>query len=219
MSFLYRFAVSVGRKQPYIDWANGFGDGVELTEDTAGSNRTIYLVPETDGEPDRDQILNEAWESIFEEELAAWMLKEEDWPSTRTREMFDAWFDAEITSTVIDLAPDEPLTQAEVESIDLNAALHRCAWCDIELDDEDGHMIGFKISRRETLAHRHGLTVPITLTDDRVLLGVVPSEDSEAWTSGEDLMLRACSSRCERALRSAVPKALRKAFGSSRLSG
>jgi hypothetical protein len=34
MTFLYRFALTVTRRQPYIDWANSVDDdGPELTED------------------------------------------------------------------------------------------------------------------------------------------------------------------------------------------
>lgn len=39
--------------------------------------------------------------------------------------MFDSWFDAEMTDTVIDLAPDEPLTDEDVELEDLDLACAR----------------------------------------------------------------------------------------------
>jgi hypothetical protein len=48
MSFLYRAALTITRKQPYIDWANSQGDGgPELTAELANDRRTIYLVPES----------------------------------------------------------------------------------------------------------------------------------------------------------------------------
>ena len=45
-------------------------------------------------------MLDEYWEHIFEEELAAWMRLESDWPAPRTRAMFDEWFSAELTESV-----------------------------------------------------------------------------------------------------------------------
>jgi hypothetical protein len=216
MSFLYRAAITMTRKQPYIDWANSITDGgPELTPELAGHRRTIYLVPESDQEPELATLLDEFWEQIFEEELAAWIVHSEDWPSPRTREMFDAWFDAQVTDSVFDLTPEEPLTQADVEAMDLDDAVHRCAWCDIEVDEDAGRLVGFKLADRGRLAHREGFVVSIAVDDERVATGVMSREDSDAARAGEDIVFRACTSRCEKALRSAVPKALRKAFRSA----
>ena len=210
MSFLYRFAVTITRKQPFIDWANSFDDDVELTAEIADAGRTIYLVPETTDEPDRAEILDEFWDSIFEQELGAWVLSDEKWPAPRTREMFDEWFDAEITSAVFDLTPDEPLTQQQVELIDLEEAVSRCAWCEIDLVEGAGRVVGFKVADADRFAEREGLTVPIPIDEDRIVVALVPPRDSEPARAGEDLVFRACSTRCERALRSVVPKALRR---------
>ena len=104
MSFLYRFAVTVTRQQPYIDWANSFDDGgPELSKELADDRRTVYLVNETDVRSDLRAILDEHWLDIFEKELGMWMEREADWPAERTREMFDAWFAVEVTDTVVDV--------------------------------------------------------------------------------------------------------------------
>ena len=50
--------------------------------------------------------------------------------------MFDAWFDVELCASAYDLDPAEPLTQAEVDSLDLAEALEVCAGCGIEVDPE-----------------------------------------------------------------------------------
>jgi hypothetical protein len=214
VSFLYRFAITITRKQPYLDWANRLGDGApELTEDLAQDRRTIYLVPESTAEPDRAALLDQFWEQIFEEELSAWDLDSNAWPAPKTREMFDAWFDADVvTSAVMDLTPDEPLTEAEVEGIDLDDALHSCAWCDIELVDGAGRFVAFKLADRARLAYREGLVVPLIVDDDRTVVGIMTSGDSDEARAGEDLLFRACTGGCERALRSVVPKALRNMF-------
>jgi len=213
MSFLYRHAITITRKQPYLDWANNVDDddGPKLTAELADDRKTIYLVPESDRQPDFGRLLDEFWEEIFEEELAAWMLDDGDgsWPAPRTREMFDAWFGAEITESVFDLTPEEPLTEAEVEGMNLDDAVHRCAWCDIEVDEGAGRFVGFKLEDRGRLAHREGLVVPLAV-DERFAMGIMSRADSDAARAGEDLVFRACTSRCEKARRKFVPKALRK---------
>jgi hypothetical protein len=213
MSFLYRFAITITRKQPYIDWANSIDDnGPELTTELADDRRTIYLAPESDDRPNLESLLDEVWEQIFEEELAAWMLDDEDWPKPLTRDMFDAWFDSELTDSVFDLTPEEPLTQADVEGADLDEAVHRCAWCDIEVDEGGGRFVGFKLEDRGRLAHREGLVVPLAVDKEHVVIGIMSRADSDAARAGEDVVFRACTSRCEKAIRKAVPKALRKAL-------
>jgi hypothetical protein len=212
MSFLYRFAVTITHKQPYIDWANSFDDGgPELAADLADDQRTIYLVPESDQRPSAAKLLDEFWEDIFEEELAAWMQQEKDWPTPRTREMFDDWFIAAVSDHVFDLTPDEPLTHAEVEALGVEAALRRCAWCDIDIDEGTGRVVGFKLPNRERFAHREGLTLPLAIDNEQVVVGIMSPADSDLSRAAEDVVFRACTSRCEKALRKAVPKALRKA--------
>jgi hypothetical protein len=63
MSFLYRAAITITRKQPYIDWANSFDDnGPELTAELADDRRTIYLVPESPEGPNIESLLDGFWE-------------------------------------------------------------------------------------------------------------------------------------------------------------
>jgi hypothetical protein len=112
MSYLYRHALFVSRKRPYLDWANGLNDGGPgLSEDVSLRQRTVYLVPELDREPDLGCLLDEFWEDIFHEKLASWSLKDESWPTIRTRDMFDRWFDVELNASLYNLTPEEPLTQ------------------------------------------------------------------------------------------------------------
>ena len=212
MSFLYRAAITISRKQPYIDWANSVDDdGPELTAELADDRRTIYLVPESDDPSNLESLLEEFWEPIFEEELATWVQDDEDWPKPLTREMFDAWFDSELTDSVFDLTPEEPLTEAEVEESELAFAVRHCAWCDIEVDESGGRFVPFKLADRGRLADREGLVVPLAVGEERVVTGVMSLADSDAARAGEDIVFRACTSRCEKALRSVVPKALQKA--------
>ena len=72
-------------------------------------------MPEVIREPNLESLLAEFWEQIFETELGLWMEEEQTWPQARSRHMFDAWFESEVTSSVCDLTPEEPLTHDEVE--------------------------------------------------------------------------------------------------------
>jgi len=139
-----------------------------------------------------------------------WMEEEDDWPAARTREMFDAWFGAEITDTVIDLVPEQPLTETDAELADLNEALHFCAWCELEVEAGPGRFVGFKLEDRDRFADRAGLTLSLRINPERSVTGIVTPDDSEEAVSGDDLVFRACSSRCAKAIRKVVPKALRK---------
>src|SRR5262245_12569208 len=206
MSFLHRVGITITRKQPYIEWANSFDDGPQLTEELAHDRRTIYLAPETTQDPDPVALLGEFWEQIFEAELSAWMLDAEDWPTPRTRELFDSWFEAEVTGSVYDLTPDEPLTHLDLELSDLDVVMHRCGWFAVELEDHTGRLVAFQAPDRTRLAHRAGLAVAVPIDDERIVIGAMSPDESDAARQGEDVLFRVCSRRCEKALEKAVPK-------------
>src|SRR4051794_13909682 len=197
----------VTRKPPYIHWANAVPDGgPELTAALAAEMRTVYLAPESDGPPDRDAILDEFWLDLFEAELAAWTSDEAHWPQPLTREMFDAWFDVELTAPVFDLTPEEPLSQEEVDLEEVADALAHCAWCGLEVDEDADRFVAFALSDRSRLAHRESRTVPLIAGDDTVIVGVMSPTDSDEAKGGGDLLFRVCTTRCEKAIRKAVPK-------------
>jgi hypothetical protein len=214
MSFLYRHGLLISRKQPYIDWANSLEEGgAVLSYDVSRAHRSLYLVPEADGEPDLNSFIGEFWEDIFENELGAWMIAAETWPQPRTREMFDAWFDVELNDSVFDLTPEEPLTQADVDADDFKKMMERCASCGLEILENDGRMVGFKLNNRALYAPFEGRVLPLPLdaaNDGAVVLTLVTSQDSEAAKAGDDVVVRVCSSGCEKVMRSVVPKALRR---------
>jgi hypothetical protein len=211
MSFLYRAAITITRRQPYIAWANGTADGeVELTGEFANDRRTVYLVAEFENGSDLGDLLDDRWEQIFEEELAAWSEDETEWPASRTRELFDQWFGAELTESVIDLDPTEPLTETDVELADLADAFQTCAWCELEIEKDEGRTTGFPLVDRERFEGREGLVLPIPIDKDDVLVGIVTPRDSDDARAGNDLLFRVCSSRCEKIVRKLVTKALRR---------
>lgn len=216
MTFLYRHALFVSRRQPYLDWANGVGDGDSaLDAEVSRKERTVYLAPETDGEPDLAELLDDSWEDIFEEELAAWLMAEQGWPQERTREMFDAWFDVELCASVYDLAPEEPLTQAQVDALDLADAVDICAGCGIDVEDGSGRFVGFTVADRSRIALLQGRVLHLPVDEEQVVPCIATVDDSEEARAGDDLLVRVCSSGCEKAVRKVVPKALRRFLGRS----
>jgi hypothetical protein len=214
MSFLYRSAITITRKQPFLDWANDIDDdGPALSQELADDRRTVYLVPESTQRPVLSELIDEFWESIFEEELASWMEDEDSWPSPLTREMFDEWFDAVATDSVFDLTPEEPLTEMDVEAAELEDVAQFCAWCEAELDQSAVRFVSFKLADRGRFAAREGLVFPVVIDDERVAVGIMSGDDSEAAREGRDVVFAACTSRCEKILRKVVSKALRKVPG------
>lgn len=209
MSLLNRVALTITRKQPYADWANGTEGPVPSVTYPADNPRTIYLAPHDGLEPNLAKLLDEFWEDVFEAELSAWMEDETTWPQPRNRQMFDEWFDVELVDAVVDLVPEEPLSEAEVEEADIDHVLRHCAWCDIELEPESGRVVGLPLPDRGSLSAREGLTLPIAASD-RILVGIVTTGDSPAAVEGHDLVFSACSSRCEKIIRKEAARGLKR---------
>jgi hypothetical protein len=208
---LHRFALTITRNQPYAEWANrpaeNDPDPVRYRDDLP---RTVYLVPAMDSLTTVADVLGEFWRHIFEEELAGWSEDETTWPEPRTREMFDRWFAAELTDTVVDLTPEEPLTEADMEEAAVADALQHCAWCDLELEPNEGRNVGIKVAERERLASREGLALTLLVDEERALTGILTAVDSPAAAAGDDLVFKACTSRCEKLIRKEAAPALRR---------
>ena len=210
MSYLYRHALFVSRTKVYLDWANGLNDdGPQLGEELSRQQRNVYLVPESAQEPDLDALLNEFWEDIFTVELGSWSLAEDNWPPSRTRELFNQWFDVELNASVYDLTPEEPLTQTQVDLEDLSDASGRCAACGLDVEQGEGRFVGFKLANRSRFELFQGRVLPLQVNDDESVLCIVTHEGSDEARSGDDLLVRVCSSGCEKVIRKLVPPALR----------
>jgi hypothetical protein len=98
MSYLNRSAITVTRKQPYTDWANREAEAEARADGEAAPlafadelPRTVYVVGPAVPSGAIEELLDDFWETIFQEELAAWTEDEASWPSL-SRELFDEWF-------------------------------------------------------------------------------------------------------------------------------
>ena len=109
---LNRCAVIVRPAQPFIDWVASLDDGGVLP-DPQGEH-TVYLFSDLADGGDIDEMIAEAFDVIFENELDGWHNDEAAWPKPRTLAVFKQWFKVEVHSVIHDLGSD-PLIDDEYE--------------------------------------------------------------------------------------------------------
>ena len=110
-----RSLVVVKVRQPFIDWLSGLPDPEPADTTVANVNEDshVYLLPEWDTPDEAQELLRQCFDIIFENELAGWWTVEDDWPTKRTFKLFQAWFEVEFHSCLIDLV-EGPLDDDEV---------------------------------------------------------------------------------------------------------
>ncbi|MFH2058338.1 MAG: hypothetical protein ABIJ59_05505 [Pseudomonadota bacterium] len=90
MKSINRTAITIIPKQPYIEWANSFEDGVGYDHPHA----TTILIPDKYDEFNYETYLKKTFnQQIFEEELESWMADPDVWPPKKTYKIFKEWFD------------------------------------------------------------------------------------------------------------------------------
>ena len=62
-----------------------------------------YLFPHWDTHEEREELLAEVYDFLFDQELFGWHRDERAFPRNRTLAMFHEWFDVEFHSVVVDL--------------------------------------------------------------------------------------------------------------------
>ena len=107
-------------REPFWQWLSNLphSDLGDLTLAELQQDANSYLVPAC-------QNIDEVWdeieartETIFAAELADWCDDESYWPDLRA-ELFNEWFNVQISSIVTDLA-DEPIEREAFADLDLN---------------------------------------------------------------------------------------------------
>lgn len=106
MSAVNRSAIILRPGAPFIEWARQLGDSGLAP--AADDEQTVYLLREFGDDVEMMEVLAEAWEVLFGEELAGWCVDESTWPTNRTFKMFREWFVIEQHSLILDLC-DVPL--------------------------------------------------------------------------------------------------------------
>ena len=105
MSVLNRSAVVITPRPPHLEWARRDDTtGVaELVYETLRREPHVYLVREPEDAESEQAVLDEYWPFLFEAMLAGWLTDERQWPSRRTRTMFNEWFEVQLCPVVEDL--------------------------------------------------------------------------------------------------------------------
>lgn len=109
-----RACLTLRAKKPFIDWINGLpetDEDLRVSPETVNEDATAYLIPAFLDDDERDNVLQEVFEDVFQCELEAWWTDEDDWPEI-TWKRFNEWFEMDCRSVILDLAP-EPLEQED----------------------------------------------------------------------------------------------------------
>lgn len=103
---LNRSALLLRYKAPAVQWINDADpspSGSSVTLEEVNSDLTVYLVSDEVSESPEEvrRWVKANWRNLFESELDGWYTDPALWP-TLTLKRFDAWFDVECHSTIID---------------------------------------------------------------------------------------------------------------------
>ncbi len=102
-----RAAIMLKYRDPAVRWINEsdpYNDNPGITRTFANQDRTVYLIDEESAESPVawDRWLKQNYLQLFEAELESWYTDEDLWPQKRTLQLFQAWFDVECHTAVVD---------------------------------------------------------------------------------------------------------------------
>ena len=110
-----RAALILRYKQPAVDWINEsdpYGGSLGLELANVNQDRSVYLVPDDVADDDETVrswvVLNHR--ALLENELGDWYTDESFLPQELNLELFDAWFEVECHSVIIDTS-EEPIVE------------------------------------------------------------------------------------------------------------
>ena len=66
----------------------------------------MYLVADITSDEFKEELIQEFYQRIFDEQLSDWYTDEQGWPENRDVNMFKQWFEIEFHSMVFDLGGD-----------------------------------------------------------------------------------------------------------------
>lgn len=95
-------------KEPFRQWLLSLPDPTDVSLEELNEECTAYLVPEFEDDQERERVMKRFYILIFEEQLAGWWTREEDWPQKRDYRTFLKWFDLRFHGIIEDLV-DGPL--------------------------------------------------------------------------------------------------------------
>jgi len=168
----------------------------------------VHLVEATFEAPDREALIEEYADDMWEQFLFGWSTDEDTWPQNRTAHTFRAWFDVTVVDGVFDADADAEwdVVDADAAEDELENALTECAWCGAQIDDEQGVATLFM-----TLAEND----PIKVGENEVILvpvggrdrrAVVARPGSDMAREGRDLTFTLCSEQCAKVMKNVLER-------------
>jgi len=119
MEVINRGVVIIKPKEPFLEWINRDSTlSSPVSMEDLQEDRTALLVPELFSLQDMLDYLESVKPLLFEIELEGWYTDPDMWPTERTAEVFDAWFDLEPHSMVWDVV-DAPIEKESSLEVDL----------------------------------------------------------------------------------------------------
>ena len=106
---LNRSIIIIKAKEPFLSWLSSLPEPENnISLDEINFDNSVYLLPEYEMDDEREDILADYYDIIFEDQLADWWTDSAIWPKTRDLSTFKEWFDIEFHSLILDLV-DLPL--------------------------------------------------------------------------------------------------------------
>lgn len=111
MKLLNRSALAIHAKAPFADWvlqlpADEDASLGPVSRESLLAEGNVYLIDEVEDEADLTAAIGQRWQTIFENELAAWDEFGDAWPSPLSAELFAEWFEVKPQLMTFDLADD-----------------------------------------------------------------------------------------------------------------
>ena len=101
---LNRSIIIIKAKEPFLSWLSSLPEPENnISLDEINFDNSVYLLPEYEMDDEREEILADYYDIIFEDQLAAWWTDSAIWPKTRDLSTFKEWFDIEFHSLILDL--------------------------------------------------------------------------------------------------------------------
>jgi len=106
---LNRSIIIIKAKEPFLSWLSSLPEPENnISLDEINFDSSVYLLPEYEMDDEREDILADYYDIIFEDQLADWWTDSAIWPKTRDLSTFKEWFNIEFHSLILDLV-DLPL--------------------------------------------------------------------------------------------------------------
>ena len=102
MDMINRGVAVIKPKQPFLDWLGRLPDPLDSSLEELRRDCTVILIPDELDDIKASRYMKRIYREIFDAELAAWHLTVDDWPADRDYAMFQAWFEIDVHSLVLD---------------------------------------------------------------------------------------------------------------------